>query len=88
MFWIPRTKELIGLTTNFELGYWFAKKPEKIVLGYPPLGSENSYRNGYIDIMMQQYHKENSVGEEYIIYNSLIETTQASIVKSYLNFNK
>src|SRR6056297_648101 len=31
LFWIPRTRELIGLTTNWELGYWMGRKPEKVV---------------------------------------------------------
>jgi nucleoside 2-deoxyribosyltransferase len=85
LFWIPRTRELIGLTTNFELGYWFAKRPENIVLGFPPLGSENSYRNNYIDIMMRQYALEN--GKEFVIHDTLQETIEAAIVKSFANFS-
>jgi hypothetical protein len=34
LFWVPRSKELPGLTTNIEYGEWF--KSGKIVLGYPP----------------------------------------------------
>jgi hypothetical protein len=47
MFWIPRTKELIGLTTNHEHGFWLGYDPNKIVYGRP----DDSYRNGYIDLM-------------------------------------
>lgn len=49
MFWIPRTWELIGLTTNFEIGYWLAKCPEKVVYGRP----DEAYRIQYVDIMWQ-----------------------------------
>jgi nucleoside 2-deoxyribosyltransferase len=49
LFWVPRTKELIGLNTNFEFGYWLARNPEKIVYGRP----ETSYRNKYLDIMFR-----------------------------------
>ena len=47
LFWIPRTKELIGLTTNHEHGYWLAKMLHKMVYGRP----NDSYRNTYLDLM-------------------------------------
>lgn len=47
MFWVPRTRELIGLTTNFELGYWMGKQPQKIVYGRP----KDAYRVRYLDVM-------------------------------------
>jgi hypothetical protein len=47
LFWIPRTRELIGLTTNHEHGYWLARSPEKLVYGRP----DDSYRNTYLDLM-------------------------------------
>lgn len=41
VFWIPRNMETMpGLTTNIEFGYWLAKNPSKIILGYP-LDAEN-----------------------------------------------
>lgn len=49
VFWIPRTKELIGLNTNFEFGYWLSQKRTDIIYGRP----EGSYRNKYLDIMWQ-----------------------------------
>lgn len=49
VFWVPRTKELIGLTTNHEIGFWLGKHPDKIIYGRP----NDSYRNGYLDTMMQ-----------------------------------
>lgn len=47
IFWIPRTKELIGLTTNFEFGYWMAKYRNKILYGRP----DDAYRIDYLDLM-------------------------------------
>ena len=35
LFWIPRTRELIGLTTNHEHGYWLGKMQAKLVYGRP-----------------------------------------------------
>ncbi len=84
LFWIPRTKELIALTTNWEHGYWFARDINRVILGYPPLGSENSYRNGYIDIMYREINKELDI--EPMIYNTLEETIKASIKRSESNF--
>jgi len=55
MFWIPRTRELIGLTTNHEHGYWLGKRPAKCVYGRP----EDSYRNSYLDIMWLVYSRYN-----------------------------
>ncbi len=47
MFWVPRTRELIGLTTNHELGYWMARDRDRIVYGRP----DNAYRIEYNDLM-------------------------------------
>ena len=35
LFWVARTRELIGLTTNFELGYWVGKNRDKVIYGRP-----------------------------------------------------
>jgi hypothetical protein len=36
MFWVPRELEKMpAFTTNIEFGYWLAKDPSKIMLGYP-----------------------------------------------------
>jgi hypothetical protein len=74
MFWIPRTKELIGLTTNHEQGYWLGKRPQKCVYGRPP----ESYRNTYNDIMIEI---EAVQSERYPnpIYDTLRETVAATI---------
>ena len=56
MFWIPRTRELIGLTTNYELGYWTAKDRKKVVYGRP----DDAYRIKYTDVMWYEDGKINS----------------------------
>lgn len=73
MFWIPRTKELIGLTTNFEMGYWMARDRKKIVYGRP----DDSYRHKYNDIMWIEDAKRNN--SDCIIYNTLEKTIDAAI---------
>ncbi len=76
MFWVCRTRELIGLTTNFELGYWMARDRLKIVYGRP----DDAYRIKYDDIMwladaerwmMQDYEKK--------IHATLPDTVVAAI---------
>lgn len=70
VFWIPRTRELIGLTTNFEIGYWLGVTMEDgIVYGRP----DNSYRNEYIDIMWDK-HRPNGH-----IHNSLSRTLSEAL---------
>lgn len=79
MFWIPRTKELIGLTTNYELGYWTAKDRNKVVYGRP----DDAYRMKYCDIMWYADGKINSPkNQDFPIYNTLEKTVLATIKKS------
>lgn len=82
MFWIPRTRELIALTTNMEFGYWQAREPQKMVYGRP----DDAYRMGYLDIMWKIVAGEN---RQYVpsIQTSLETTVLASIIKAYENFN-
>lgn len=56
MFWIPRTRELIGLTTNFELGVWLGRHDyhAKITYGRP----DDAYRHMYQDIMWDSLRNE------------------------------
>ena len=36
VFWVCRNMETLpGLTTNIEFGYWMAKAPQKLVIGWP-----------------------------------------------------
>lgn len=77
MFWIPRTRELIGLTTNMEFGYWQGRAPEKIVYGRP----DDAYRMGYLDIMWEAVAGETD-GYEPLIYDTLEETVSDSIAKA------
>ena len=77
LFWIPRTKELIGLTTNMEFGYWQARQPHKIIYGRP----DDAYRISYLDIMWQVIADETEAYEPRI-YNNLPEAITAAIAKA------
>ena len=44
LFWVARTRELIALTTNFELGYWLGRERSKIVYGRPECVSHHLWR--------------------------------------------
>ena len=80
MFWIPRTRELIGLTTNHEHGYWMARERGKVIYGRP----DDAYRVSYLDIMWAEDAKrlEREVGGIHIpcpIYNTLEKTVDATL---------
>lgn len=75
MFWIPRTKELIGLTTNHEHGYWMARDRSKVVYGRP----DDAYRMTYLDIMWAADAKR--TGAKCPIYNTLYKTIDAALKK-------
>ena len=83
LFWIPRTRELIALTTNMEFGYWQAREPQKLIYGRP----DDAYRMGYLDIMWKKVASENNQYSD-AIYNTLEDTVAASIKLSYDRFNK
>lgn len=78
LFWIPRSKDfdketgltgLIGLTTNWEMGYWLGKKHKKVIYGRP----DNSYRNDYPDTMVEKLFPEKT------IHNTLENTIKDAI---------
>ena len=76
MFWIPRTRELIGLTTNFELGYWISREREKVVYGRP----DDAYRMTYCDIMWVEDCKNRGWPTKYAqIHNTLEKTIDAAL---------
>ena len=79
LFWIPRTRELIGLTTNWEQGYWMGKNIAKCVYGRP----DESFRNNYNDLMWKQIIKEyNEINNNKlvdIIYKTLYNTINKAI---------
>lgn len=75
LFWIPRTKELIGLTTNHEHGYWLGRNRGKMVYGRP----DDAYRMTYLDIMWVEDAKLS--GAKCPIYNTLEKTIDASLVR-------
>lgn len=74
LFWIPRTRELIALTTNWELGYWMGREPEKVVYGRP----DDAYRIDYLDVMWKATFED--VGFTVPpIFNTLEATVSNSI---------
>lgn len=77
MFWVSRTRELIGLTTNHEIGYWMARDRNKVVYGRP----NDAYRVSYIDIMWVEDNKRYNRNTNCPIYTSLEKTVKASIEK-------
>jgi len=82
LFWIPRTRELIGLTTNYELGYWMGRNHEKVVYGRP----DDAYRMSYPDIM-NKVDAEDQGYDELPIYNTLSDTVAASIALAQKRFD-
>ena len=83
LFWIPRTRELIALTTNMEFGYWQGREPQKMIYGRP----DDAYRMGYLDIMWEAVAKENKLYNP-IIYNTLADTIAASIEMANKKFKQ
>jgi hypothetical protein len=79
LFWIPRTKELIGLTTNHEHGYWLGAKARKMVYGRP----EDSYRNTYLDLMWD-FDAEQQGRPKEPIFKTMVELVEAAIAKAIL----
>lgn len=81
LVWLPRTKELIGLTTNWEHGYWVAREREKMVYGRP----DDAYRVQYLDIMWAadaRDRQERDPEHKYVpcpIYNTLEKTVDAAL---------
>lgn len=76
LFWIPRTKELIGLTTNHEHGYWLARDSFKMVYGRP----DDAYRISYLDVMWFEDAKRRGINPRPI-YNTLEKTIDAALKK-------
>lgn len=75
MFWVPRTRELIGLTTNHEFGYWMARDRSKMIYGRP----DDAYRIKYLDIMWVEDSKR--AGVPCPIYDTLEKTVEATLKK-------
>jgi hypothetical protein len=81
LFWIPRTKELIGLTTNFEIGYWLATSSNKVVYGRP----NDAYRCKYIDLMWGIHFNGNP---SFAIYETLESTIREAIATAKMRSGK
>lgn len=75
MFWIPRTRELIGLTTNHEHGYWLALHREKMIYGRP----DDAYRMTYLDVMWYADAKRRGWKSVPPIHNKLEKTIIATL---------
>jgi hypothetical protein len=75
LFWVPRTRELIGLTTNHEHGYWMARDRRKMVYGRP----DDAYRVTYLDIMWVEDAKNNCWSSHIDIYDTLPKTVKAAM---------
>jgi nucleoside 2-deoxyribosyltransferase len=74
LFWVPRTRELIGLTTHHEKGYWLASKRNKIAYGRPP----ESYRNEYLDEMWKIDAVQRGI-EPGVIFKTLEDTCKGAV---------
>lgn len=86
MFWVPRTRELIGLTTNHEFGRWMTINRFKMVYGRP----DDAYRIKYLDILWAEidpkrysFFQDSFPSLDINIYNTLEATVAASISKAY-----
>lgn len=71
--WLPRTEEMIGLTTNFEMGFWVARAQEKVFYGRP----DTAYRISYTDAMWKKLCQENNLDRQ--IFNNLENLLEALI---------
>lgn len=83
MFWVPRTKELIGLTTNYELGFWTAHDRFKVIYGRP----NDAYRTEYLDIMWVAHAKCHflcTVGLDVAIHTTLEKTINGALANQRL----
>ena len=72
LFWIPRTPDLVGLTTNVEFGYWAAHHRAKLVYGRP----EDAYACLYLDMLWKETAKDPT---QAVIHRSLADTAAAAL---------
>ena len=82
LFWVCRTRELIGLTTNYEFGYWTARQRSKVVYGRP----NDAYRVKYTDIMWKLDATEN--GEITALPPPPVYETLPDVVTAAINLAK
>ena len=71
LFWVPRNEQdgMPAYTTNVEFGFWMARCPEKVVLGYPPKAEKMHY--------LQDLY--NNFGGRFDICDSLEETCRTAV---------
>jgi hypothetical protein len=61
--WLPRNMEnMLGLTTNSELGYWLAKNPAKVYYGRPDGAPHTRYQDWLYSTNAKRY-PENDLKE-------------------------
>lgn len=82
LFWVPRTRELIGLTTNHEHGYWLGRMREKMVYGRP----DDAYRVDYLDIMWQIDAEDRGVSAE-ATHSNMMDLVIAACKMAKSRFN-
>lgn len=68
VFWIPRSEELPGFTTNVEFGYWLAKNKYKVYYGRPA----DSIKNKYLDKLYAHVFDEGKNGKPFDTLNKLL----------------
>lgn len=73
MFWVPRTRELIGLTTNCEFGYWISRR-RRVVYGRP----DDAYRIDYLDFLWERDYTEYRLGSQ-VIHHTLEDTIHSAM---------
>ena len=74
MFWIPRKMpDMPGLTTNLEFGYYIAKRPDNVILGFP----KDADATEWITLKYSECHKTSFNKPSY----TLEETVKNAIRK-------
>lgn len=69
LFWVPRKiPNMLGLTTNLEFGYYIAKRPENIILGYPKDADEVEWMTiKYKECHPKSFHNPTNTLEETVL---------------------
>lgn len=83
MFWVPRTRELIGLTTNCEFGYWLSISRHKIIYGHP----DDAYRIKYLDLLWELDLKHCAPNSCYR-YTSAVSTSLSDTIYRAITLTK
>lgn len=71
IFWIPRRKDLPGMTTNIEIGQWMNHC--KTFIGLPPEGIKNEYIKDRLKIYNKEYYED--------LYSLVSDTINDAIIE-------